>query len=77
MARGSDVNITEVAVDDRLCYCFFADYVTGLYRLRQGSDCHDHFGRGEERNPQQGYVHDSGRYIRTLSIAHDNIGQHC
>ena len=43
VVRGSDVNITEVAVDDRLCYCFFADYATGLYRLHQGSDCHDHF----------------------------------
>lgn len=64
MARGSDVNITEVAVNDRLYYCFFSDYVTGLCCLHQGSDCHDHFGRGEERNLQQGYVHDSSRHIR-------------
>lgn len=78
MARGSDVNITEVAVDDRLCYCFFADYATGLYRLHQGSGCHDHFGRGEERNLQQGYVHDSGRYIRCPSIMTtlDSIVEH-
>lgn len=74
MARGNDVNVTEVAVDDR----FHSSVVrNSASAYMTHFECHGSFSQGEERKLQQDCVcvHELGRRMcRAQSL--NNMG-HC